>query len=71
MPYMSFISKGLRIQGSAIADRKSLVRMLEFATEHKIHPIVETFPMSVEGINEAFTKLRKGTMRFRGVLVVS
>ncbi len=41
--------------------------MLDFVARHKISPMTEVFPMS--DINEAFTKLREGSPRYRLVLV--
>ena len=43
--------------------------MLEFAARHGIKPIVQTFPLNKEGIEQAFEKLEGGGMRYRGVLV--
>lgn len=43
-------------------------QMLHFAGRHKIQPIIETFPLTLEGINEALEKLEAGKMRYRGVL---
>lgn len=42
--------------------------MLDFAARQSIHSIVEKFPMTLEGVNEAMEKLRSGKMRYRGVL---
>jgi D-arabinose 1-dehydrogenase-like Zn-dependent alcohol dehydrogenase len=42
--------------------------MLQFAAHHCIKPIVMTFPLSQNGIEEAEI-LRQGKMRYRGVLV--
>jgi D-arabinose 1-dehydrogenase-like Zn-dependent alcohol dehydrogenase len=69
MPYMPIIMSGLKIQGSLVAARQILREMLEFAAVHDIKPIIETFPMNVEGVESAFKKLEEGSMRYRGVLV--
>lgn len=66
---MPLILKGLRIQGSIVAPRYVHNRMLEFAALHQIKPMVEKFPMDVDGITKAFKKLADGKMRYRGVLV--
>ena len=42
--------------------------MLKFAARHKIKPIIEEFPMTVEGINAAYDKLENGTIRYRAVM---
>ncbi|KAH7912812.1 chaperonin 10-like protein [Hygrophoropsis aurantiaca] len=69
IPYMALIQKGLRIQGSICPSRGTHVKMLRFAAFHGIKPITQTFPMSVEGIEEAMSKLAKGQLRYRAVLV--
>lgn len=69
IPYGPINSKELRIQGSVVAARNVLMQMLDFAAHHNIRPIIETFPMTIEGIEEAFKKLEDGKMRYRGVLV--
>jgi D-arabinose 1-dehydrogenase-like Zn-dependent alcohol dehydrogenase len=43
--------------------------MLKFAAFHGIKPVIETFPMTEEGIEEALHKLDEGKVRYRGVLV--
>jgi D-arabinose 1-dehydrogenase-like Zn-dependent alcohol dehydrogenase len=45
------------------------MQMLDFAAHHGIRPVIETFPMTIEGIEEGFKKLSEGKMRYRGVLV--
>ncbi|KAJ9623307.1 hypothetical protein H2204_011213 [Knufia peltigerae] len=69
MPYMPLIMQGLRMQGSLVATRQIHREMLEFAALHHIKPIIQTFPMSLEGVNKAFETLEAGKMRYRGVLV--
>jgi D-arabinose 1-dehydrogenase-like Zn-dependent alcohol dehydrogenase len=67
IPYMPMLATGLTIQGSIVASRYIQNRMLEFSALHKIAPILEKFPMTEEGINEAMDKLNEGNMRYRGV----
>ncbi|EGP91037.1 unnamed protein product [Zymoseptoria tritici ST99CH_1A5] len=67
IPYMPMLAQGLTIQGSVVASRYIQNRMLEFAALHKIEPIIEKFPMTEEGINEAMDKLGEGNIRYRGV----
>lgn len=69
MPYMPVIQSGLNIQGSLVAAREIHREMLEFAAVHDIKPIIEKFPMNVEGVEKAFKRLEEGSMRYRGVLV--
>lgn len=69
IPYVPLLSKGLRIQGSFCASRGAHVKMLTFAAVHRIKPITEEFPLTVEGIEEAMAKLDNGEVRYRAVLV--
>jgi len=70
LPYMGIVSKGIRIQGCICPSRGVHVKMLRFAAFHGIKPLIQQFPMSVEGIEDAMTKLGKGQVRYRAVLVV-
>ncbi|KAB8300934.1 hypothetical protein EYC80_002859 [Monilinia laxa] len=69
IPYMPIIQNEFRIQGSLVAARHIHRDMLAFAAHHNIRPIIEEFPMSEEGIQEAMKKLEDGKMRYRGVAV--
>ena len=61
---------GLRVQGSFIAPRHLHQKMLEFSAYHNIKPVIQKWPMSEQGIKEAFKRLDENTMRYRGVIVV-
>ncbi|KAF2097724.1 GroES-like protein [Rhizodiscina lignyota] len=69
IPYMPMIMKGLTVQGSLVAPRFSHRNMLAFAARNGIKPIINEFPLSVEGIEKAFDVLNEGKMRYRGVLI--
>jgi len=69
IPYMPMILNGLRIQGSCVAARYHHRKMLQFASQHNIKPIIQQFPLNQEGITEAMQTLNDGKMRYRGVLV--
>jgi D-arabinose 1-dehydrogenase-like Zn-dependent alcohol dehydrogenase len=69
MPYMPVIQSGLKIQGSLVAAREIHREMLKFAAVHDIKPIIEKFPMNVEGVEKAFKRHEEGSMRYQGVLV--
>lgn len=43
--------------------------MLDFAALHGIKPIIEKFPMTQKGVQDALQHLTDGEMRYRGVLV--
>lgn len=69
IPQMGLLMHALRVQGSLVAPRAIHQEMLAFAGQHGIKPMIEEFPMDVEGIEKAFKHLEDGNMRYRGVLV--
>lgn len=69
IPYMPFVLPGHRLIASTEASHQNHFEMLEFAARHKIEPVVEEFPMTLEGVAAAFGRLEAGEMRYRGVLV--
>ncbi|KAG6334139.1 hypothetical protein ID866_4946 [Astraeus odoratus] len=69
IPHLSLIDKGIRIQGTGCSSRGVHIKMLEFTALHGIKPIVQEFPLTSEGIEEAIGKLVKGQIRYRAVLV--
>lgn len=69
VPAMPIMLAGIRVQGSMPCSRGLHVKMLRFAALHDIRPIVEEFPMSVDGIEDAMARLEEGRMRYRAVLV--
>ncbi|KAK3310029.1 chaperonin 10-like protein [Chaetomium strumarium] len=69
IPYMPLIDKGIAVQGSLVATRSVHRQMLAFAAMHKIRPVIQTFPMTEEGIKEALDRLDKGQVQYRAVLV--
>ena len=69
IPYMPFVLPGHRLIASTEASHQNHFDMLEFAARHKIEPVVEEFPMTLEGVAAAFQRLETGKMRYRGVLV--
>ncbi|KAK4152334.1 chaperonin 10-like protein [Chaetomidium leptoderma] len=69
IPYMPLIIKGISVHGSLVATRTVHREMLAFAAVHGIRPVIETFPMTEEGIKEALDKLDKGKVQYRAVLV--
>lgn len=67
--HLPLLVSGIRIQGGIVAARQSHRDMLDFAAHHGTKPIIMTYPMSVEGIQECLKTLQDGKMRYRGVLV--
>ncbi|KAK7434379.1 hypothetical protein VKT23_020223 [Stygiomarasmius scandens] len=67
-PYVQTVWTGMSINGSSLSPRYDQQKMLDFAARNKIHVIAEKFPMTLEGVNAAFEKLKSGEMRYRGVI---
>lgn len=70
IPYMQFILPGHKLISSTEASRRNHIDMIEFAARHGIKPWIEIFPMTEDGLDEAYRKLESGQMRFRGVVEV-
>ncbi|KAI1762971.1 GroES-like protein [Hypoxylon sp. FL1150] len=68
IPYFPLIAMAITVQGSIVASRYVQKRMLDFAALHQIKPVLEIFPMTEAGIQEAMDKLEKGQIHFRAVL---
>lgn len=66
---LDLISHSLRVIGNGTASTASIRAMLRFAAKQGVKPIIEKFPMTHTGVEEAMAKLRDGKMRYRGVLV--
>ena len=69
IPYLPFVLAGHRLMGSCVATRPNHIAMLDFVARHDIRPWIQTFPMTRDGLAEAFRRLEAGDMRYRGVLV--
>jgi D-arabinose 1-dehydrogenase-like Zn-dependent alcohol dehydrogenase len=69
IPSLPLNLAGIRIQGVFISPRHVHNQMLQFSALHGIKPIIQTFPMSVSGIEDALKKLGEGRIRYRAVLV--
>lgn len=67
-PAISLVAREITIHGSCASTMTQLHAMVDFAARHKIRPIIEQFPMTVDGITNAFAKLEKGQIRYRAVV---
>ncbi len=67
VPPGAFTSMQLRVVGSFYGSRQDMREVLELASTHNIRPIIETY--SLDTVNEAYTRLRAGDVRYRAVLV--
>lgn len=61
--------EGYNVHSNLVASRGVHNDMLQFAARHKIRPTIETFKMSEEGLGEAVSKLKAGSVRYRAVLI--
>ncbi|KAH7313540.1 alcohol dehydrogenase [Stachybotrys elegans] len=69
VPLAHLNMNGVKIQCSLVAPRRSIQSLFEFAARKNITPTVMTFPMTVDGVEDAMQKLRDGEIRYRAVLV--
>lgn len=69
VPMQSVVKNDIRIQGCSNASRKTMRKMLQFVQLHNIQPWIMTWPMTADGIQDAFKALDGSKMRYRGVLV--
>lgn len=69
IPLLFMNGKGVRVQGSLVASRRSLRSLVQFAARKGIAPTKMTFPLTKGGVEDAMQTLRDGKMRYRGVLV--
>lgn len=82
IPYMPFILPGHKVRSevrerielmhhqiiaSTESSRRNTINMLAFVARHRIVPPIERFPMTADGLAEAFERLESGKMRYRGV----
>ncbi|MCY4044299.1 MAG: NAD(P)-dependent alcohol dehydrogenase [Cellvibrionales bacterium] len=58
--------KQLSVSSSPVGSPATIKRMLEFAHQHNIKPMVETYPFSE--VNQAMDKMASGDVRYRIVL---
>lgn len=71
LPALPINLKGLTLQGSTVAPRQVFPKMLAHVAQHGIKPVVETFPMTEDGIAQAMERIEQGKMRYRAVLVAT
>ncbi|KAF1980675.1 GroES-like protein [Aulographum hederae CBS 113979] len=69
LPGLPQLFNGMNVKASLVASRQVHRDMLEFSARHGIKPVIEQFPLTEEGVNEAATKLKANKMRYRAVLV--
>jgi propanol-preferring alcohol dehydrogenase len=67
-PIFDVVLKRLTLRGSIVGTRMDLKEALQIAADGRIQPTIELQPLS--SINEAFTRLKEGTVRGRVVLAM-
>jgi D-arabinose 1-dehydrogenase-like Zn-dependent alcohol dehydrogenase len=68
IPYMLLVMNAIAIKGSLPTPPRLHREMLAFAAFHKIRPVVQTFPFTEDGINDALELLRNGKIKYRAVV---
>ncbi|KXG51323.1 uncharacterized protein PGRI_093350 [Penicillium griseofulvum] len=68
IPMTLMIDNGLRIQGSLVASSHDIREMLHFCAENDLAPVIERFPLSNEGVQEAIEALNTQSIRYKAVL---
>ncbi|KAG9233207.1 chaperonin 10-like protein [Amylocarpus encephaloides] len=63
----TLIARGVKMGGSAIGSPADIAKMLKFAVENKIHPMIQERPL--KDANKAIVDMEQGHARFRYVLV--
>lgn len=66
-PAFPVIENMRSVAGGRLGSPADGAAMLEFAARHGIRPMIEQYPMS--DVNAAMDRVRKGTVRYRAVLV--
>jgi D-arabinose 1-dehydrogenase-like Zn-dependent alcohol dehydrogenase len=69
VPHMPFLVKSINVFYSTYGRHDAYNKLLAFAALHNIKPVSEKFSLTGEGIEDALDKLKKGIMRYRGVLL--
>lgn len=64
----SLIMSQRSVSGSTVGSPANIAKMLEFAVQHQIRPVIETYRL--DQVNEAMDRLRSGQARYRIVLTV-
>lgn len=67
--FMPTFFTGYNIVTNLVSSRRAHQEMLGFAARNNIHPVIEKFPFSNEGIAAGIEKLTNGKIRYRAVLV--
>lgn len=64
----TLVVREVTVHGLCASTPTQVNEMLAFAARHQIRPIIQEFPMTVEGITQALQRLEAGKVRYRAVL---
>ncbi|KAK4552844.1 hypothetical protein LTR86_010178 [Recurvomyces mirabilis] len=68
IPLAPTIFQGLNIIGVKVCDRWEYDAMFKFVVRHKVLPIIQEYPMTADGLNDAVRDLKQGKVRYRAVV---
>jgi len=63
-----FLFRRISFTGSLVGSPSEIREMLNFCEKNKIHPIIEEFTLSENGVNQCIEKVETNQILFRGVL---
>lgn len=69
IPLAATVFQGIRILGVKICNRHEYDAMFRFCVRHGVRPMVEEYPMTAAGLNQAIADLKGGNVRYRAVAV--
>lgn len=69
MPLAPTIFQGINILGVKVCNRLEYDDMFKFSVRHNIRPTIQEYPMTEEGLNDAFNALQNGKTHYRAVVV--
>lgn len=69
IPLAATIFQGVNIVGVKICSRVEYGDMFNFCVRHDIRPIIEEFPMTEKGLNDAVAAVQAGKIHYRAVAI--
>jgi len=64
----AFVGNAAKISGSHLGNHQEMEAMLQLAADKGIRPLIETIPISPEGIKEAVQRVEESKVRYRFTL---
>jgi D-arabinose 1-dehydrogenase-like Zn-dependent alcohol dehydrogenase len=69
VPLAPTIFQGINILGVKTCNRVEYDDMFKFCVRHKIRPTIQEYPMTEDGLNDAFSALQHGKAHYRAVVI--